>query len=121
MKKILKLFEEEFNKNSNNIYYQAIPPLTDRIRILEHKKQIYGTNWFAFHKDKPFLISVEDFPNMNQRRAVYGLDPAKRPVNLAKGADKYPLGKGLAVASDQKDLSQAGYSQYSRFNLKRIT
>ncbi len=118
MKKVLSLFEANFKKNPSNIYYQGIPPLKDRILILEHGKQLFGTNWSIDKDGKPFLIPVEDFPNMNYRRAKYGLEPTRRPVNLAIGATKYPLGRGLAKVSDQKPLTKEEYDEYSRHYLK---
>lgn len=33
IRKVLKLYETEFKTNPGNIYYQAIPPLKDRISI----------------------------------------------------------------------------------------
>lgn len=118
MKRVLDVLEINFIKNRANIYYQSIPALKDRVLILEHKKQLYGTQWMVDKDEKPFLIAVEDFSNMNLRRSFYGLDPARRPVNLAKGAKKYPLGKGLAKESDQKQLTKEEYDNYSRHYLK---
>lgn len=118
MKKVLELYRTIYEKKPENIYYQAIPPLTDRIMILEHKKQLFGTQWSLDVNENPFLITVEDFTKMNQRRAVYGLDPVRRPVNMAIGAVKNPLGKGLAKVSDQKQLTEEEYERYSRHYLK---
>lgn len=118
MKKVLVLFEQEFARDPPDIYYQAIPPLKDRIAILEFKKQSFGTNWTLGKDGKPFLIAVKNFSEMNKWRAQYGLKPAHRPVNLAVGAAKYPLGKGLAKESDQKDLTDEEYAEYSRDYLK---
>jgi|GEM_PF-1012456 len=118
MKKVLAIFEAYFEKDPSNIYHQSIPPLKDRIMILEHKKQLFGTNWNMDRNEKPFLITVEDFSKMNNRRSNYGLKPARHPVNLAIGAIKYPLGRGLAKESDQKPLTPEEYDEYSQYSLK---
>lgn len=120
MKKILNLFEKNFGKDRNSIYYQAIPPLQDRIMILEKRKQLFGTNWTTNAQGKPFLIEVEDFHHMNQRRAAYGLKAQRRPVDLARGAKKYPLGLGLARKNDQKKLTNEEYESYAHYFLKQL-
>lgn len=120
MKKILSVYERNFQENPVNIYYQAIPSLTDRIMILERRIQLFGTNWSVAKDEKIFLIPVKDFATMNQRRARYGLKPTRRPVNLSFGAIKYPLGKGMAVAGDQKELSDEEYEAYARYSLKSL-
>src|ERR1035437_697643 len=45
IKKVLDIYSKIYKKSPGNIYYQAIPPLTDRIMILEKKVQLFGTNW----------------------------------------------------------------------------
>jgi len=120
MKKVHKLFEQEFRKNRKNIYFEVIPALQDRIDILERKKPKYGTNWSNDEHDKPFLIAVEDFSKLNELRSIYGLEPAKRPTNLAIGAIKHPLGKGLAREGDQKELNEEDYVEYSRYLLEPL-
>ncbi|MEO8105019.1 MAG: hypothetical protein ABI602_01650 [Candidatus Saccharibacteria bacterium] len=118
MKRVLVVFEQQFARDPAGIYFQAIPPLTDRITILESKSQSFGTNWTIDQDGKPFLITVKNFSDMNKRRAKYGLKPSHRPVNLAVGAAKYPLGKGFAKETDQKDLTDEEYAEYSRDYLK---
>ena len=88
--------------------------------ILEHKKQLYGTNWMVDKDSRPFLVYMDDFESVNKRRAVYGLKPIKRPVDLAIGAVKYPLGRGFAKEGDMKELTQREYEEYSRHYLKKI-
>ena len=87
--------------------------------ILDHKEPIFGTQWAVDKSGKPFLIMVENFHEVNRRRSNYGLDPVRRPVNLAIGAVKYPLGRGFAKAKDQKRLTKEEYNEYSRYFLKR--
>lgn len=120
MKRVLVIYENEFKKNPDNIYFQAIPPLTDRIMILEERVQYFGTNWSLAKDGTYFLIAVKDFAGMNERRAQYGLEPTKRPVILSTGADKYPLGEGKAKASDQKALTDEEYQDYNKYHLKSL-
>ncbi len=120
MERVLALYEQEYQKNPTNICGRFIPALIDRIRILKHKKALFGTQWTIDKKGVPFLIAVEDFKNVNQRRASYGLEPIRRPINLAVGAIKYPLGKGLAKATDQRDLTKDEYGIYAKNQLESV-
>ncbi len=90
LKRVLGLFERQFEINPEDICCQSIPSLKDRVMILEHKKQLYGTNWMVDNDSRPFLVYMDDFEGINERRAVYGLKPVNRPTNLAIGAVKYP-------------------------------
>jgi hypothetical protein len=77
MKHILALYEKQFQKDPASIYYQAIPSLKDRIMILEQRKQLFGTNWMVDEAGSQFLVTVQDFPHMNERRLKYGLESAR--------------------------------------------
>lgn len=119
MKKILNIFEKQYKNNPSNIYCQAIPSLKDKTLTLERKKQLFGTQWWMDTKDgRPYLFPVKDFSKMNQRRSIYELEPAKRLVDLAPGAVKHPLGKGLVRETDQKQPPQDVYDEYSEHHLK---
>lgn len=88
--------------------------------IIEQKKQLFGTNWTLGEDGVPFLIPVRDFKNVNNRRAMYMLGPIKRPVDLAVGANKYPLGKGIARESDQKGMSAIEHERYTSIYLREV-
>lgn len=120
MKSTLDIYEKIYRKDPNNIYGQAIPPLIDRILILENRLQLFGTNWSSDKYGKLFLIPVREFSTMNVRRSQFGLGPTKRPVILSLGATNYPLGKGNARASDQKELTDEEYEEYSKYHLKSM-
>ncbi|HSH55192.1 MAG TPA: hypothetical protein VK983_00020, partial [Candidatus Limnocylindrales bacterium] len=45
MKTVLAVYEQQFQRDPDSIYKQAIPPLTDRIMIVEQRRQKFGTNW----------------------------------------------------------------------------
>ena len=118
MKKVLAIYETVYKRNPSDIYGQAIPPLVDRIMILEHHMQLFGTNWYMGNAGKLLLVPVKDFPNMNRRRAQYGLEHARKPTILSVGATKHPLGTGKATESDQKEMAADEYEEYSRYYLK---
>jgi len=120
MKKVLPRVEAFVYKEKNSSAIQSIPSVRDRIMVLEARKQIFGTQWFTDKRGKPFLIETENFNTVNQRRAEYGLGPVRKPVNLAVGAVKYPLGNGLATENDQKAMTDEEYAQYSQFYLTSL-
>lgn len=121
MKKVLVLFEKHFKTGKGVIDPESIVSLTDRIMIIEHKYQRFGSNWMIDSLGKPFLITVEDFKKMNQRRAKYGLKPRQRPIDLSYDSkNKYPLGKGLAKELDQRTLSESEYRQFTKYKLRPL-
>ena len=120
MKKVLKLFEQAIEHDPLSVPIRNLPSLIDRIMVLEERRQLFGTQWKNTKDNKPFLVTVIDFENVNMRRAEYGLDPVHRPVNLAEGAKAYPLGRGLAIASDQKDVADEEYEKIAKYSLKSM-
>lgn len=120
MKEVLARYEDSYRIAPESVSFQFMPALIDRVRILERQRPIFGTQWTIDKKGQPFLIAVEDFQKVTELRKQYNLGPIRRPVNLAIGAVKYPLGKGLAQASDQKDLTEEEYQVYSRNHLKSL-
>ncbi len=113
MKEVLAIFQKLENTSPKNISKTYIPSLIDRILILEKKPQEFGTQWMTDAGGTPFLLPTRDFETVNIRRKNYQLGPIKKPVNLAKHAKKYPLGKGRAVKEDQKTLTEEAYSRYA--------
>lgn len=69
--------------NKQDTYYQAIPPLTDRLLILQRKPQVFGTQWDLDEHNYPFLPTVDNFTHVNERRAMYDLEPLRWPKSLA--------------------------------------
>lgn len=119
IKRILRMYETEFKKNPQNIYYQAIPPLHDRLMILEQRKQLYGTNWGLNENGNLYLIPVQDFDTVDQRRSLFGLKALRRPVILSDGADKHPQGKGQAIVSDQREMTDSEFEVYAQYHLRK--
>ena len=118
MKKVLAVYERQFELDPDSIYKGSIPPLTDRIMIAEQRRQIFGTNWCAAKDGTWSLIPVHDFAHVNERRKRYGLSPISKPRNLSVGAEEYPLGKGFANEGDQKELTDEEHARYTE-NLYR--
>lgn len=116
MKEVLSIFLEQHANNLDSVPIIHLPSLQDRIMVFETRKQHYGTQWKQDPKSgQIYLIEMDDFNFVNDRRAIFGLKKIRRPVNLAKGAVKYPLGKGLAKESDQKALSAEAYKEMTRY------
>ncbi len=114
MKKVLAIYEKQFKIDPSSFYKEAIPPLTDRIMIAEQRRQKFGTNWSITKAGTWFLIPVEDFDTVNDLRARYGLHPIRKPHCLSVGAEEWPLGQGPAEASDQKELTDDEYVEYTK-------
>jgi hypothetical protein len=115
MKQVLLIYEKQFQIDPESIYKEAIPPLTDRIMIAEQRKQKFGTNWSITKDGTWFLIPVEDFEHVNELRKMYALHPIRKPRCLSVGAEEWPLGQGPAEPSDQKELTEEEYMQYTRY------
>lgn len=114
MKTVLAAFEKLYEKEPTNVYNEAIPSLTDRIMVFEQRCQLYGTNWMIDKDGRYFLIPVKDFEHMNERRARFGLGLRMKPTVYAIGEETYPLGQGLAEASDQKELTDEEYLEFTK-------
>lgn len=119
MKRVLAMYEEQFKIDPNSFYKGAIPPLTDRIMITEQRKQKFGTNWSITKKREWFLVPIVDFDNVNELRAEYGLDPIRKPHCLAIGWEEWPLGQGPAEKSDQKELTDEEYAEYTGLTTRK--
>jgi hypothetical protein len=113
LRRVLAAFNELYDKNPDDTFYQAIPSMTDWLLILEGKPQRFGTQWLFDKKKQPYLPPVEDFANVNERRAKYGLEPLRWPKSLAIPESeqpwlKRPLSKLVMrepTAEELKDLA----------------
>lgn len=98
MKRIL---QELLKAPKDEIDISLLPALIDRVRILDGKKQLFGTQWFLGYQPKPYLYPVESFEDMNERRKKYGLGVARRPKDLTfSNNDNVPP---LTKKSDQHE------------------
>lgn len=92
LKRVRNTFLDSYALNKDDTYYQAIPSMMDRVRILERKPQVFGTQW----DDDPdesigrFLPTVEDFEHVNERRSDYGIEPLRWPKSLAIPESEQP-------------------------------
>lgn len=73
-KKVLSAFEACYKQEPDNTQVTSIPAMTDWIDVLEHRPQKFGTIWLFDSNNYPFLPTVEDFENINERRKTYGLE-----------------------------------------------
>lgn len=89
-RKALTAFESCYARNPEDTFYQAIPIMTDWVRVLERKLQRFGTMWL-FDKNKyPYLPPVEDFEHVNERCTKYDLEPLRWPKSLAIPEERQP-------------------------------
>ena len=94
--KVLELYPEEMDAS-------LLPAMVDRIRLLEHQKQIFGTQWLLGSDNKPYLYPVENFAAMNDLRQRYGLEKLRRPRDLTYGPNQNK--PPFAIVSDQRTPS----------------
>jgi hypothetical protein len=90
MKIVLTALEASYKKNPAGVYAAVIPALTDRVLILERKKQRFGSQWLMDAEGNFFFYPVEDYAHMNKRRAAYGLEKARHPRDLTYGIPNGP-------------------------------
>lgn len=88
MKSVLYLIKKAHRLNQGSVDFEGIATLTDRLRILEGKQQMYGTQWLLGEDNKPFLYPIYNFDKVNERRSKYNLKQIKFPVNLASSNER---------------------------------
>ncbi|MGC4045215.1 MAG: hypothetical protein QM758_15595 [Armatimonas sp.] len=73
MRRAISLLEESVNAGNTEPRYLALA--TDRVRTLEGRHQVYGTqhDWDESGQISP--LPIEDPDNVDRRRAVVGLEP----------------------------------------------
>jgi hypothetical protein len=118
MKQVLTTYQKAYDRDPANIYNESIPSLTDRIMAFETRTQLFGNNWMIDKNGKYFLIPVQDFEHMNERRAKFGIGPRMKPTVYAIGQTRHPLGEGLAELSDQKELTDDEYAEFTRGHIR---
>jgi hypothetical protein len=112
MKKILASFEASYKKGPASVYHEAIPSLTDRILLIERKKQRFGTQWMLGADGKFFLPPVEDFEHLSQRRAAHGLGKSMHPIDLTDGVPEHEPPRPETRASDQRPPTEREYQDF---------
>lgn len=108
---VLDIFIDCYEKDKADTYYQAIPSMTDRVRILERKPQVFGTQWELDEQNYPFLPTVEDFERVNDRRAAYDIEPLRWPKSLAIPEDQQPWLKKPLSESVMRDITDEEFKQ----------
>lgn len=97
MKKIARMYQAAHKKAPELLASDGIPLLLDRISILTNRHQQYGTTWLEDNTGKIFLVPIDDFERVNERRSVYGLPALTRPSNFGDS-------KAKALPSDQMEI-----------------
>ena len=109
---ILKSFNDLYARDKTNTRYQSIPAMTDWLAVLERKPQVFGTIWLMDQQGYPFLPTVEDFEHVNERRAIYDVEPLRWPKSLAIPEEKQSwLAKPLNELV-MRDPTNAEYSVF---------
>ncbi|MGF7229666.1 MAG: hypothetical protein ACQR33_06850 [Candidatus Saccharibacteria bacterium] len=111
LRSVLDIFIDCYEKDKTDAYCQAIPSMTDRVRILERKPQVFGTQWELDEHNYPFLPTVEDFEHVNERREAYGIEPLRWPKSLAIPEDRQPWLKKPLSGSVMRDITDKEFQQ----------
>lgn len=80
---ILDIFNKIYKKNKEEVNFESIAALSDIVLVFEHKPQEYGTIWFFDNNLQPFLPTIRNPKELNERREKYGLGPLRWPKSLA--------------------------------------
>lgn len=116
LKRVLKAFEVGYLRAKKDTYYQAIPSMTDQVLLLERNPQRFGTQWEGNGLSEPFLPTVADFEHVNERRAVYGIEPLRWPKSLAIPEVEQPWLQKPITDLIMRDLSEEefirSYAEY---------
>jgi hypothetical protein len=101
MKQALAQAKPLYEKGDLPPVYFAL--LTDRIQLMQHNAQIYGTQ-FAVDRKGGFLFPIADFANVNQRRLQMRMAPLKPGVmNMGQ---RWPIPN--PASSESPSSSSAG-------------
>lgn len=116
LRKVLSSFESLYIENREDSYHQAIPSMKDRVRILERKPQIFGTQWELDENGYPFLPTVEEFSTVNERRLLYGIEPLRWPKSLAIPESEQPWLKKPIQDAPMRDITDEEFlDKHSKF------
>lgn len=113
LRKVLAVFLTLYERTPDDTYYQAIPSMSDFLLILEHKPQQFGTQWLFDKEKKPFLPTVDDFHNVNERRAQFGLEPLRWPKSLAIPLSEQPWLKHPLSELTMRDPTEDEYRDFT--------
>ena len=75
MEKYLTIMKEE--KNSNKVDKRQIAYLTDRVELLNDRKQIYGTQYSIDKNGIKFIDNLINPEKVNERRKSMGMEPVE--------------------------------------------
>jgi hypothetical protein len=90
LRSVCDAFAACYERDKSDTYYQAIPSMIDRVRILERRPQVFGTQWEFDEKKYPYLPTVENIETIDARRKAYGIELLRWPKSLAIPEKKQP-------------------------------
>jgi hypothetical protein len=90
-KKCLRLMQDQHKKNPKDIIPMHIAFLTDRIRVNENKLQKFGTQFYTNKKGEFTYWPIRDIRHVDERRAVYGIEPLAEYIEDAKSFRPAPI------------------------------
>ncbi len=95
MLRVLGMMQKIASNSPDDTYYRGIPLLIDRSNILQGKKQLFGSQFWADPTTgKPSPFPIEDIENIDARRKKYGLEPFD---DYCKRIMEQPAGKKKKV------------------------
>jgi len=88
--------------------------LTDRIRVLEGRPQLYGTQFDWDENGVMSPLPIEDAPSLEQRRAQLGLEPlaqamSRHRLNAKESGELPPSDRTRYLAEQQAWLKRVGW------------
>lgn len=92
-KKCLQMMQDQHKKNPKDIIPMHIAFLTDRIYVNEKKPQKFGTQFYTNKKGEFTYWPIRDIRHVDERRALYGIEPLAEYIEAAKLFKPAPIKK----------------------------
>lgn len=87
----LELMQEVAANNPSEVYLSGVALLTDRVRLAQGQKQLYGTQVGINPQTKKLvLFPVENPDKLGERRVAYGLPPMEEYLKQLRDLYKLP-------------------------------
>lgn len=84
-KDTLLLMQEVASRDPSEVYLPGVALLTDRVRLAEGRKQLFGTQVVINPQTKELVVfPVEDPDNLEKRRSKYGLSTMEEYLKKIK-------------------------------------
>jgi hypothetical protein len=122
MKKIIHTFNNALAISPESVPTRYIPALIDRVHIIKHGKQLYGTQWTIGEDGSPFMIEVDSPSLLESRRKKFNLKPLEQPRNLTNNGKKYAYEGSIVADINEvcRPMSIKEYASYVRYYKKSL-